>query len=50
MLPETLKGAIFIRIGEPLCMQRLGLPLRVAGLGGLVTESHLPVLNRRVVE
>jgi hypothetical protein len=50
MLPETQKGAIFTRIEEPLGMRRLDLPFRVAGLGGLVTESRLPMLNRRAVE
>jgi hypothetical protein len=47
---ETHKGAIFIRIGEPLDMRRLGIPLQVARLGGLVTESRPPTLNCRVVE
>jgi hypothetical protein len=50
MLPKTYKRAIFIRIEEPPGMWRPGLPFQVAGLGRLVTESHLPVLNRRVVE
>jgi hypothetical protein len=50
MLPETCKGAIFIRIGEPMGMRRLGLPFRVAGVGGLVMESRPPTLNHRVLE
>jgi hypothetical protein len=49
-LSETHKGAMFICIGEPLGMRRPGLPFQVAGLGRLVTESHPPMLNRRVAE
>jgi hypothetical protein len=33
-----------------LGMRRPVLPFQVAGLGGLVTESHPPALNHRVVE
>jgi hypothetical protein len=50
MLPKIHKGAVFIRIGVPPGMQRPGLPFRVAGLGGLVTESRPSTLNHRVVE
>jgi hypothetical protein len=50
MLLETRKGAIFIRIEEPPGMQRSGLPFWVSKLGRLVTESHPPMLNHRVVE
>jgi hypothetical protein len=49
-LPQTRKGVIFIRIGEPQGMWRPGLTFRIAWLGGLVMESYLPTLNRRVVE
>jgi hypothetical protein len=49
-LPKTCKDVIFIGIGEPPGMRKHGLPFRVAGLGGLVMESHPPALNHRVVE
>jgi hypothetical protein len=49
MLPETRKWAIFICIWEPPGMRRPDVPYRVAGLGGLVTESYPVALNRRLV-
>jgi hypothetical protein len=50
VLPENRKWSIFIRIREPPGTRWLGLPFRVAGLGGLVIESYPPTLNCRVVQ
>jgi hypothetical protein len=48
LLDYAVLGAMLIHIREPPDMRRSESPSRVAGKGGRVVRTCLPVLDRRV--
>jgi hypothetical protein len=48
LLEYAVLGAMLIHIREPPDMRRSESPSRVAGKGGRVVRTRMPVLDRRV--